>query len=113
MFTEFGRRKDGAVRCAGLSGSGCGSEDMSNRQKKALFCACGALSFACVLCAAVAVGTPQWVRGTILCHTGAQLVNATDSELDQFVGRVSYGLFHGQRLRQCGLGGRPLRFSCE
>ncbi|XP_018604106.1 clarin-1 isoform X1 [Scleropages formosus] len=84
---------------------------MSNRQKKALFCVCGALSFACVLGAAVAVGSPQWVKGSILCHTGAELVNATDSELEQFVGRVAYGLFHGQRLRQCGLGGRPLRFS--
>ncbi|KAG7471019.1 hypothetical protein MATL_G00119980 [Megalops atlanticus] len=84
---------------------------MPSRQKKVIFCLAGVLSFACVLVVAAAMGTPFWVKGTVLCKTGAQLVNATGSELEKFVGKISYGLFHGQRLKQCGLGGRPFRFS--
>ncbi|XP_028856003.1 clarin-1 [Denticeps clupeoides] len=84
---------------------------MAGRQKRVLFSAAGALSFACALLAAAAVGTQSWVKGTVLCKTGAQLVNASEPELEKFIGRVSYGLFHGQRVKQCGLGGRPFRFS--
>ncbi|XP_030633285.1 clarin-1 [Chanos chanos] len=84
---------------------------MPSKQKKIIFSVAGVLSFACVLIVAAAVGTQFWVKATVLCKTGAQLVNATGPELDKFIGRVSYGLFHGQRLKQCGLGGRPLRFS--
>ncbi|XP_023678939.1 clarin-1 isoform X2 [Paramormyrops kingsleyae] len=84
---------------------------MPNRQKKFIFCVGGVLSFACVLVVAAAMGTQFWLKGTVLCKTGAQLVNATGPELEKFMGRISYGLFHGQRLKQCGLGGRPLRFS--
>ncbi|XP_061072140.1 clarin-1 [Conger conger] len=84
---------------------------MPSRQKKIIFCFAGILSFACVLVVAAAMGTQFWVKGTVLCKTGAQLVNATGPELDKFVGKINYGLFHGQRVKQCGLGGRPFRFS--
>ncbi|XP_062329717.1 clarin-1 [Osmerus eperlanus] len=84
---------------------------MPNRQKKIIFGIAGVFSFACVLIVAAAMGTPFWVNGTVLCKTGAQLVNASGHELDKFIGRINYGLFHGQRVKQCGLGGRPFRFS--
>ncbi|KAM4627435.1 clarin-1 [Polymixia lowei] len=84
---------------------------MPNRQKRIIFSIAGVLSFACVLTVAVAVGLPSWVNSTVLCQTGAELVNASGLELDKFLGKVSYGLFHGERVKQCGLGGRPLRFS--
>ncbi|XP_065603892.1 clarin-1 [Cyrtonyx montezumae] len=80
-------------------------------QKKILFCLAGAFSFACALGTAAAIGTQLWVKGTILCKTGALLVNASGPELDKFIGDIQYGLFHGERVRQCGLGGRPSQFS--
>ncbi|CAL8374672.1 unnamed protein product [Gadus morhua 'NCC'] len=83
---------------------------MPNRQKRTVFCVAGALGFVCVLTVAVSLGLPRWLHGTVLCHTGAQLVNASGAELDKFLGRLSYGLFQGERVKQCGLGGRPLRF---
>ncbi|KAK2531074.1 clarin-1 [Columba livia] len=84
---------------------------MPAQQKKIIFCVAGVLSFACALGTAAAVGTQLWVTGTILCQTGALLVNATGQELDKFIGRIQYGLLSGERVRQCGLGGRPLQFS--
>ncbi|KAI4901369.1 hypothetical protein NFI96_014164 [Prochilodus magdalenae] len=84
---------------------------MPSLQKKVVFSVGGVLSFAAVLLVAAAMGTRWWVNASVLCQTGAQLVNATGSELNKFMGTVSYGLFHGQRLKQCGLGGRPLSFS--
>ncbi|KFU94979.1 Clarin-1 [Chaetura pelagica] len=84
---------------------------MPAQQKRILFCTAGVLSFACALGAAAAVGAQRWVRGTVLCRTGALLVNASGQELHKFIGQIHYGLFHGERLRQCGLGGRPVRFS--
>ncbi|KAL2096664.1 hypothetical protein ACEWY4_008812 [Coilia grayii] len=84
---------------------------MANRQERIIFAFGGILCFTCVMMVAAAMGTRFWVKGTVLCKTGAQLVNATDPELDKFIGNVSYGLFHGQRVKQCGLGGRPFRFS--
>ncbi|XP_071389028.1 clarin-1 isoform X1 [Centroberyx affinis] len=84
---------------------------MPSRQKRVIFSISGVFGFSCVLTAAVATGLPFWVSGTVLCRTGAELVNASGPELDKFLGKVSYGLFHGQRVRQCGLGGRPYRFS--
>uniref|UniRef100_A0A3Q2D0B4 Clarin 1 n=1 Tax=Cyprinodon variegatus TaxID=28743 RepID=A0A3Q2D0B4_CYPVA len=86
---------------------------MPNRQKQVLFCSAGVLSLCCALSTAVITGLPFWLRGSVLCRTGAELVNATGAELDQFVGDLSYGLFHGERVKQCGLGGRPSRFSCD
>ncbi|KAK5600862.1 hypothetical protein CRENBAI_008505 [Crenichthys baileyi] len=87
------------------------SSIMPNRQKQVLFCSAGLLSLCCALSAAVITGLPFWLRGAVLCRTGAELVNATGAELDQFLGELSYGLFHGERVKQCGLGGRPSRFS--
>ncbi|XP_021252430.1 clarin-1 isoform X2 [Numida meleagris] len=80
-------------------------------QKKILFCLAGVFSFVCALGTAAAIGTQLWVRGTILCKTGALLVNASGPELEKFIGEIQYGLFHGERVRQCGLGGRPFQFS--
>ena len=86
---------------------------MPGRQKRLLFSLCGLLGFVCALTAAVAAGLPAWLSGTVLCRTGAELVNATGPELDKFLGELSFGLFHGVRVKQCGLGGRATRFSCE
>lgn len=86
---------------------------MPNRQKQIIFSVSGVLGFFCALTAAVATGLPFWLSGTVLCRTGAELVNATGAELDKFLGELSYGLFHGVRVKQCGLGGRASRFSRE
>ncbi|XP_009940713.2 clarin-1 [Opisthocomus hoazin] len=84
---------------------------MPAQQKKIIFCTAGVLSFTCALGTAAAVGTQLWVKGMILCKTGALLVNATGQELQKFIGEIQYGLLHGERVRQCGLGGRPFQFS--
>ncbi|XP_029027089.1 clarin-1 [Betta splendens] len=84
---------------------------MPNRQKQLIFSASGVFGLSCALTAAVATGLPFWVNGTMLCRTGAELVNASGPELDNFLGELSYGLFHGERVKKCGLGGRPSRFS--
>ncbi|KAM6972286.1 clarin-2 [Aplochiton taeniatus] len=69
-------------------------------------------SFASVLCIAsvtllvVALATERWVRGRILCKTGADIVNASDPELGQFTGDIYFGLFQGGKTRRCGLGSR-------
>ena len=86
---------------------------MPSRQKRLIFSVSGLLSFCCALTAAVSTGLPFWLTGTVLCRTGAELVNASGPELEKFLGDLSYGLFHGQRVKQCGLGGRASRFSCE
>ena len=86
---------------------------MPSRQKQLLFVTCGLLGLSCALTAAVSAALPLWLRGTVLCRTGAELVNATGAELDKFLGELSYGLFHGLRVKQCGLGGRTARFSRE
>ncbi|XP_029374158.1 clarin-1 [Echeneis naucrates] len=84
---------------------------MPSRQKQLIFSVCGIFGLSCALTAAVATGLPFWLNGTVLCRTGADLVNATGPELNKFLGELSYGLFHGQRVKQCGLGGRSSRFS--
>ncbi|XP_043926494.1 clarin-1-like [Protopterus annectens] len=84
---------------------------MPDQQKKIVFCTAGILSFASALTIAAAIGTQLWIKGTVLCKTGAQLVNATGQELEKFLGEIHYGLFRGQKLRQCGLGGRTITFS--
>ncbi|XP_059187610.1 clarin-1 [Centropristis striata] len=84
---------------------------MPSRQKRLLLSAGGLSGLCCALTAAVCTGLPLWVSGAVLCRTGAELVNATGAELDQFLGDLNYGLFTGQRVKQCGLGGRPSRFS--
>ncbi|XP_034853019.1 clarin-1 [Mirounga leonina] len=84
---------------------------MPNQQKKVIFCMAGVLSFVCALGVVTALGTPLWIKATFLCKTGALLVNASGQELDKFMGEMQYGLFHGEGVRQCGLGARPFRFS--
>ncbi|ELK00562.1 Clarin-1 [Pteropus alecto] len=86
---------------------------MPNQQKKVIFCTAGVLSFLCALGVVTALGTPLWIKATFLCKTGALLVNASGQELDKFMGEMQYGLFHGEGVRQCGLGARPFRFSCD
>ncbi|XP_028319551.1 clarin-1 [Gouania willdenowi] len=83
---------------------------MRTRQQRLVFCVSGFLSCCSALTASVATGLPLWVSGAALCRTGAELVNATGTELQQFMGRISYGLFTGERVKQCGLGGRTARF---
>ncbi|XP_061916797.1 clarin-1 [Entelurus aequoreus] len=84
---------------------------MARRHKRLLLACGGSLGLCCALAAALATGLPLWVDGTVLCRTGAELVNATGAELEKFVGRLAYGLFHGERVKTCGLGGRTSRFS--
>ncbi|XP_040205096.1 clarin-1 [Rana temporaria] len=84
---------------------------MPKLQQKVLFCLAGVLSFSCALAIAAALGIQLWVQGTVLCKTGALLVNATGDELQKFIGEIQYGLFYGQRVKHCGLGGRPTEFS--
>ena len=93
--------------------SSSSSSVMPSRQKQLLFSLSGLLGLSCALTAAVAAGLPLWLRGAVLCRTGAELVNATGPELDKFLGELSYGLWAGQRLKTCGLGGRASRFTCE
>ncbi|ETE63743.1 Clarin-1, partial [Ophiophagus hannah] len=76
---------------------------MPAQQKKVVFCIAGVCSFACALAIATAIGTQLWIQGKILCKTGALLVNATGQELDKFIGEIQYGLFYGERVRQCEL----------
>ncbi|XP_047420511.1 clarin-1 isoform X2 [Sciurus carolinensis] len=57
---------------------------MPNQQKKIIFCLAGVLSFVCALGVVTALGTPLWIKATILCKTGALLVNASGQELDKF-----------------------------
>ncbi|XP_062865137.1 clarin-2 [Trichomycterus rosablanca] len=54
----------------------------------------------------VALSTERWITATLLCQTGADLVNASQPELSQFTGDVYYGLFRGGKTRRCGLGSR-------
>ncbi|XP_072474441.1 clarin-1 [Notamacropus eugenii] len=84
---------------------------MPSQQKKVIFCTAGILSFACSFGVIMALGTQVWVKAKILCKTGALLVNASGQELEKFTGELQYGLFHGEGVRQCGLGARPFRFS--
>ncbi|XP_049723811.1 clarin-1 isoform X1 [Elephas maximus indicus] len=84
---------------------------MPSQQKKVIFCTAGVLSLACALGVVTALGTPSWIKATFLCKTGVLLVNASGQELAKFTGEMQYGLFHGEGVRQCGLGARPFRFS--
>ncbi|XP_059844908.1 clarin-2 isoform X2 [Hypanus sabinus] len=79
---------------------------MPNLLKKALFSVSAIVSFLSAILLTVALGTTRWVTGTILCKTGAEIVNATDPEMAKFIGHLYYGLFRGRKIRKCGLGGR-------
>ena len=54
----------------------------------------------------VALSTERWATGRILCKTGAEIVNASHPELEQFIGDIYYGLFRGGKTKRCGLGKR-------
>lgn len=54
----------------------------------------------------VAMSTERWVTGRILCQTGAEIVNASNPEMEQFSGYIYYGLFQGGKTKKCGLGSR-------
>ncbi|XP_006872548.1 PREDICTED: clarin-2 [Chrysochloris asiatica] len=69
------------------------------------------LSFSSFVLIIVALAVPHWLSGKILCQTGVDLVNATDSELVNFIGDIYYGIFRGCKVRQCGLGERQSRFT--
>lgn len=81
--------------------------------KKTLFALASLISFASFILIVVAMGTPKWTTGKILCKTGADLVNATDPEMVKFIGEIYYGLFRGGKIRQCGLGGRRSKFTSK
>ncbi|XP_004375216.1 clarin-2 [Trichechus manatus latirostris] len=79
--------------------------------KKAWYGLASLLSFSSFVLIIIALAVPHWQSGKILCQTGVDLVNATDSELVNFIGDIYYGLFRGCKVRQCGLGGRQSRFT--
>ncbi|XP_072352540.1 clarin-2 [Scyliorhinus torazame] len=79
---------------------------MPNHLKKTLFSIAAIVSFVSVILLTVALGTTRWVTASILCKTGADIVNATDPEMAKFMGHLYYGLFQGRKVRHCGLGGR-------
>ncbi|XP_069778922.1 clarin-2 [Narcine bancroftii] len=79
---------------------------MPNLLKKVLLSVAAIVSFVSAILLTVALGTMRWVTGTILCKTGAEIVNATDPEMAKFIGHLYYGLFQGRKIRKCGLGGR-------
>ncbi|XP_055494654.1 clarin-2 [Leucoraja erinacea] len=79
---------------------------MPNLLKKVFFSIAAVVSFISAILLTVALGTTRWVTGTILCKTGAEIVNATDPEMAKFTGSLHYGLFRGRKIRKCGLGGR-------
>lgn len=81
--------------------------------KRTLYALISTSSFASFILILVALGTPKWMTGKILCKTGAELVNATDPELVKFIGEIYYGLFGGGKMRKCGLGGRRSKFTSK
>ncbi|XP_068172822.1 clarin-1 [Antennarius striatus] len=84
---------------------------MPTRQQRLVFSVSGALGLSCALAAAVATGLPHWLTARLLCRGAAERVNATGTELEQFAGGLSYGLFHGMKVKRCGLGARTSRLS--
>ncbi|XP_043939523.1 clarin-1-like [Protopterus annectens] len=84
---------------------------MSFRRKRFLYCVAGILCLVSGLSITVAVSANLWIHARALCVTGAKLVNASGEELEKFLADIRYGLFHGEKVRQCGLGGRPVHFS--
>ncbi|XP_056137105.1 clarin-2 [Lampris incognitus] len=74
--------------------------------KRLTFSVASALSIGSAVLLVVALSTERWVTGRILCKTGADIVNASDLELEQFIGDIYYGLFQGGKTKKCGLGTR-------
>ncbi|KAK2918797.1 clarin-2 [Channa argus] len=79
---------------------------MPSLWKRITFWVASVLCVGSVVLLVVALSTERWVTGRIVCKTGAEIVNASHLELDQFVGDISYGLFQGGKIKNCGLGNR-------
>lgn len=80
---------------------------MPSLWKRITFSAASVLCVGSVALLVVALSTERWVTGRILCKTGAEIVNASSPELEQFIGDLYYGLFQGGKTKKCGLGKRP------
>lgn len=74
--------------------------------KRITFSVASVLCVGSVVLLVVALATEQWVTARILCKTGAEIVNASHPELEQFIGDIYYGLFQGGKTKRCGLGKR-------
>ncbi|XP_041839473.1 clarin-2 [Melanotaenia boesemani] len=79
---------------------------MPSLWKRIIFSVASLLCVGSVILLVVALSTERWVTGRILCKTGADIVNASHPELDQFIGHIYYGLFQGGKTKKCGLGNR-------
>ncbi|XP_047434832.1 clarin-2 [Mugil cephalus] len=79
---------------------------MPSLWKRITFSVASVLCVGSVVLLVVALSTERWVTGRILCKTGAELVNASHPELEQFIGDIYYGLFQGGKTKNCGLGNR-------
>ncbi|KAF7666743.1 hypothetical protein LDENG_00093250 [Lucifuga dentata] len=79
---------------------------MPSLWKRITFSVAALLCIGSVVLLVVALSTERWVTGRILCKTGVEIVNASDPELDQFIGDIYYGLFQGGKTKRCGLGTR-------
>uniref|UniRef100_A0A3B4GBP2 Clarin 2 n=2 Tax=Haplochromini TaxID=319058 RepID=A0A3B4GBP2_9CICH len=79
---------------------------MPSLWKRITFSVASALCIGSVVLLVVALSTERWVTGRILCKTGVEIVNASNPELDQFIGSIYYGLFQGGKTKRCGLGDR-------
>ncbi|XP_031613146.1 clarin-2 [Oreochromis aureus] len=79
---------------------------MPSLWKRITFSVASALCIGSVVLLVVALSTERWVTGRIMCKTGVEIVNASNPELDQFIGSIYYGLFQGGKTKRCGLGDR-------
>ncbi|KAK7929125.1 hypothetical protein WMY93_005520 [Mugilogobius chulae] len=74
--------------------------------KQITFSAASVLCVGSVVLLVVAMSTERWITGQILCKTGAEIVNASNPEMDKFMGHIYFGLFQGGKTKNCGLGNR-------
>lgn len=82
------------------------SPKMPSLWKRITFSVASVLCVGSVVLLVVALSTERWVTGRILCKTGAEIVNASHPEMEQFIGNIYYGLFQGGKSKKCGLGTR-------
>ncbi|CAL8286342.1 unnamed protein product [Arctogadus glacialis] len=74
--------------------------------KRITFSVASMLCIGSVVLLIVALSTERWATGRILCKTGVDIVNASNPELNKFIGHIYYGLFQGGKTKKCGLGDR-------
>ncbi|KAJ0033555.1 hypothetical protein NQD34_000662 [Periophthalmus magnuspinnatus] len=79
---------------------------MPSLWKQITFSAASVLCVGSVVLLVVALSTERWITGRILCKTGAEIVNASNPEMEQFMGHIYFGLFQGGKTKNCGLGNR-------